>query len=196
MIEIYKAETINKYKKELSNVKTGIFTSKIVDNDSYGNPLISNSLNIKFLEQWYDTANFLSKDHLKKYGNTFKNWCFYRTLKNKVLNEHIISPIPSSTTTSYSFANVWLHDQKCCILKIEIPLGSPIVFMDNHEDIPNDVKDYDFSSNQHEVTIPAGIIHIENTYILEENGVVVHECTFKTWSKEECLYYVHKHIKT
>ena len=68
--------------------------------------------------------------------------------------------------------------------------------MDNHEDIPNDEKEYDFSSNQREVTIHAGIIHIENTYILEENGVVVHECTFKQWSKEECLDYVHKHIKS
>jgi hypothetical protein len=173
-------------------VKTGILTSKI-KGVSNGYPILSITEDeapniIEFIRRWYQLTQSIS-------GQIFIEdqpyWCIYRVVYDvdMLLNNTIIQPLPFSNTYNLEWVKrEWLGDNKCCLLKINIPLHTNMLVIE-----PPDQVIYQGRKSQYEITLPAGIMRKTNI-IQDKNGLIVTTYDFEPWTFEQCQEYILSHL--
>ena len=176
------------------SIKTGILTSKI-KGVSNGYPILSLTQDeakniIEFIRQWYKLTEDIHKD-----GQIFIEdqpyWCIYRVVYDvdMLLNDTIIQPLPFSNTYNLEWVKrEWLGDNKCCLLKINIPLDTKMLVIE-----PPDQVIYQGRKSQYEITLPAGIMRKTNI-IKDKNGLIVTTYDFKPWTFKQCEEYISSHL--
>lgn len=166
-------------------VKTGIFTSKISEVRD-GKPIVNmNGFNIDSVKGWYDLANKLT-GILRIEGQQY--WCVYRAVKDIdiVLTDEIIQPLPFSSTYNLDWVlKEWIGENLCCLLKIKIPVNSPMVVIE-----PPDSRTYEGRKSQYEIALPAGVLRRESIK-QNSNGLIISEYILNPWSYEECKSYLY-----
>lgn len=160
-------------------IKNGSFTGKVTEVYD-GKPRLNLS-SCDLIKVWYEMATRVTRI-LEISG---QNWCFYRTMKDDILfrQNKVIQPIPASYTTSFNMAKSWLMGLKCCIIKIYVPMGTLLTFLEEFSD--------DASTTQSEVVLPAGVIHINDRAVMGDIGVVLG--VFEPWDLSTCMQYVNHH---
>jgi len=156
-------------------IKGGALTSMVSTTGK-----ISNSIDTTIIQGWYETADMDgTKVPLIVQG---EKWCFYRNIKSETLLDgtEFIQPLPTSYTTSLDFALRWNSFYKCCIIKLLVPMGTPITFLDHHKD----------DNIQSEVVVPAGIITIIDKRKMGDKIVVIGQ--LEPWTFEDCYDYIIK----
>jgi hypothetical protein len=174
-------------------VKTGILTSKIKGVNN-GYPILSITEDeapniIEFIRRWYQLTQSIS-------GQIFIEdqpyWCIYRVVYDvdMLLNDTIIQPLPFSNTYNLEWVKrEWLGDNKCCLLKINIPLHTNMLVIE-----PPDQDKYKGRKSQYEITLPAGILRKTNM-VQDNNGLIVTTYNFEPWTFEQCRKYILSHSK-
>ena len=107
-----------------------------------------------------------------------------------LLNDTIIQPLPFSNTYNLEWVKrEWLGDNKCCLLKINIPLDTNMLVIEP----PYQVK-YQGRNSQYEITLPAGIRRKTNIIQQDKNGLIVTTYDFEPWTFEQCQKYILSHL--
>jgi len=182
--EYYSTKTLYGNKSITDAIKSGIFTSKIV-NVVDNNPIVQiDQINLQAIEGWYELASKLS-GILYIEGQQY--WCVYRVVKDVdiILNGKIIQPLPFSSTYNLEWVKrEWSGENLCCLLKILIPFNAPMVVIEP----PNEPMYMDKNS-QYEIVLPAGILH-KQRIDKDTNGLLVGSYILEPWSLEYCKYYI------
>lgn len=168
-----------------SNIKVGLLTS-LVSKTGIDRRKMTAEL-MDFIRLWYSTArNVAHTLRIASLNYEPMNWCFYRTVKDRIVLNDYVQPIPTSYTTSLTFAKSWLQGLiSCCILRVELPMGSPLTFLEEHTDNPDD-------KSQSEVVLPAGKIIVQDRRMYQEKVVVL--CRLEPWSEEQCIEYIKNNL--
>lgn len=156
----------------LSDIKGGELMDKIKTGPG-GLPYVKRTINTDLIERVY---------RLFKQGPTL---CVYRAASIDIdpRIDHLIVPIPASTTISYEFAAQWIkHRCYPCIIKMQV-------------DTYLAIDDPTAKDTQAEVLIPAGVIRISCVYDTEINGLraTVVEGELQPWGLKQSLQYVRDH---
>lgn len=173
-------------------VKTGILTSKI-KGVSNGYPVLSITKDeapniIEFIRQWYKLTESIS-GQISIEDQPY--WCIYRVVYDvdMLLNDTIIQPLPFSNTYNLKWVKEhWLKENKCCLLKINIPLHTNMLVIE-----PPEQDKYKGRESQYEITLPAGIMRKTNI-IQDKNGLIVTTYDFEPWTFEQCQEYILSHL--
>ena len=152
---------------------------------------IRRDVKLDLIKRWYDSA-IASTPNLTIHNESIplvEDWCFYRSIDRPQLLDldTYIQPLPTSYTTSLDFALSWKPLIKCCIIKLLVPMGTPLTFLDHSvytDPSHNDI----ISDTQAEVVVPAGIITIINKRKIDNKIVMVGKLT--PWTYEECKKYI------
>lgn len=156
------------------DIKSGNITSKLSIQQGR-NPIIT-AMDTKIISDWYRVASEVANE-LYIEG---QDWCFYRAMKTGNV-QNFVQPLPSSCTTSLDFAMEWLKNASCCILKVIVPMKTPITFLEHHSDK---------GETQSEVFIPAGYMRVIKKNIMNGKTVVV--VRLKPWTLSKCLSYIRR----
>lgn len=174
-------EYIKRYSQDpVHAIKSGSLTGKVTEIID-GFPKLKLD-SCRLIKNWYEMAEKVSGELLQI---SDQHWCFYRTMKDDIVfrQDEVIQPIPSSYTTSFNMAKSWLMGHKCCIIKIYVPMGTLLTFLDKFID--------DENKSQSEVVLPAGVIHINDRAVMGNIGVVLG--VFEPWDLSKCMEYVNEH---
>lgn len=169
-------------------IKNGILTSKITSIKN-GSPILSITQQelpniISFIEEWYKLAEEVSADISIE---DQQSWCVYRVVYDvdMLMNDTIIQPLPFSNTYNLDWVKrAWLGDNKCCLLKINIPPNTNMLVLE-----PPGEAMYQGRNSQYEITLPAGSLHKTNT-VQDNNGLIITSYNFKPWTFEQCKEYI------
>ena len=182
--DLYSKETLYGNHSITDAIKSGIFTSKIlnvVDNK----PIVNEEqINLQAIEGWYQLASKLS-GILYIEGQQY--WCVYRVVKDVdiILNDKIIQPLPFSSTYNLEWVKrEWSGENLCCLLKILIPFNAPMVVIE-----PPSEPMYMDRNSQYEIVLPAGILH-KQSINKDTNGLLVSSYILEPWSLENCKDYI------
>ena len=173
-------------------IKTGILTSKIKGVKN-GEPILSITADeapsiIDFIRQWYNLAERISGQIFIEGQSSF---CIYRVVYDvdMILGDSIIQPLPFSNTYNLDWVKrEWLRDNKCCLLKINIPLNTNMLVIE-----PPGQDIYMGRNSQYEITLPAGILQKTNI-VQDKNGLIVTTYDFEHWTFEQCKKYILSHL--
>jgi hypothetical protein len=151
-------------------------------------PKIDKNIDKKLIYEWYRSAIFSTPQLVIKN----EDWCFYRSNNYEEISNYnsFIQPLPTSYTTSLKFALNWDPLVTCCIIKLLVPMGTPITFLDHSG--YTDTSKHDISDTQAEVVVPAGDIVIDNKYMLNNKIVVI--ARLYPWTVDQCLFYIENNL--
>ena len=169
-------------------IKTGILTSKIKGVKN-GEPILSITADeapsiINFIRQWYNLAESISVQIDIEGQSSF---CIYRVVYDvdMIMGDAITQPLPFSNTYNLDWVKrEWLRDNKCCLLKINIPLHTNMLVIE-----PPGKDKYKGRVSQYEITLPAGILRKTNI-VQDNNGLIVTTYDFEPWTFEQCQEYI------
>ena len=146
----------------------GFFTNKIEFRDDYVIPKGNIRDISENISEWLTMATQISTPEYKQ------PLCCYRTISGpnikRLVKGHIIPhPIPSSATFDLRMALGWLGNRACCLLQLNLPLGTRFTIFDRvgHKDT--------------ELIIPPGDVIIRRKKRLRIRGKIriVYICEFK-----------------
>ena len=172
-------------------IKGGALTSMVSKTGK-----IQRNINIGLIKSWYQSAITSTPDITihNETTSVVEDWCFYRSNDFEQLldKNQYTQPLPTSYTTSINFALNWKPLIKCCIIKLLVPIGTPVTFLDHSvytDPSQNDV----ISDTQAEVVVPAGDIVIIGTYKIDNKIFVVGKLA--PWTFEQCSAYIHENLQ-
>lgn len=173
-------------------IKTGILTSKIKGVNN-GEPILSITADealsiIDFIRKWYELAKSISGQIFIEGQSSF---CIYRVVYDvdMILEDTITQPLPFSNTYDLDWVKrEWLGGNKCCLLKINIPLDTNMLVLE-----PPGQPIYRGRNSQYEITLPAGKLTKKNI-VQDKNGLIVTTYDFEPWTFDQCQKYILSHL--